>query len=282
MIGILHQLMVAYSEILQEAPITTKAVTSAIVYTIGDILAQRSEGAKRIDRLRVLRSLLAGGLGHGPLSHVWYNWSEQLFEYLGWYTWHSIPAKVLCDQLTWSPFWNNVYILMIGLMSFETLDAIWKDIRRTTVPLIVSGLKLWPAVDCVTYGLIPVRHRLLWVDMVEIAWVTILATQAAASKQLHHEKVSVGNKAAHHATASMPHEEEEDGYECDKSVGKGIGHSMDLTHRHAKRHPSHNVGVDQNDEKENCESNTEKKGAGHATELAHRHGKRPQQQQHRL
>ena len=31
-----------------------------------------------------------------------------------------------------------------------------------------------------TYGLIPVENRLLWVDAVEIIWVTILATQAAA------------------------------------------------------------------------------------------------------
>ena len=51
--------------------------------------------------------------------------------------------------------------------------------KRTTIPLIVSGLKLWPLAHCVTYGLVPVENRLLWVDMVEILWVTILATQAS-------------------------------------------------------------------------------------------------------
>jgi protein Mpv17 len=55
--------------------------------------------------------------------------------------------------------------------------------KRTTVPLLVSGLKLWPLAHCVTYGLVPVENRLLWVDFVEIFWVTILATTAAAGNE---------------------------------------------------------------------------------------------------
>ena len=64
-------------------------------------------------------------------------------------------------------------------MKCESLEQIWSDVKRTTIPLVVSGLKLWPLAHCVTYGLIPVENRLLWVDLVEIVWVTILATSAA-------------------------------------------------------------------------------------------------------
>jgi hypothetical protein len=49
----------------------------------------------------------------------------------------------------------------------------------------MSGLKLWPLAHCVTYGLIPVDNRLLWVDLVEIAWVTILASSAAKISSSH-------------------------------------------------------------------------------------------------
>eukprot|EP00956_Cyclotella_meneghiniana_P019978 scaffold34759_cov57-Cyclotella_meneghiniana.AAC.4 len=61
-----------YNDILNMAPIQTKAVTSATVYTIGDIIAQRTEGVEigELDRSRIGRSLAAGLLGHGPLSHV--------------------------------------------------------------------------------------------------------------------------------------------------------------------------------------------------------------------
>jgi protein Mpv17 len=73
------------------------------------------------------------------------------------------------------------YIVLLGVMQFQKPSQIWADIKRTTIPLVVSGLKLWPLAHCITYGLVPVENRLLWVDMVEIVWVTILSTQAAGS-----------------------------------------------------------------------------------------------------
>jgi protein Mpv17 len=38
-----------------------------------------------------------------------------------------------------------------------------------------AGWKLWPFAHLVTYGLVPIEQRLLWVDCVEIVWVTILS-----------------------------------------------------------------------------------------------------------
>lgn len=173
----------SYSAVLDKSPLPTKAITSATVYTIGDIVSQSTEGkgVGDIDRPRVIRSLLAGLIGHGPLSHVWFDWSEVLFEdvlhlqqgLMG------TAIKVAIDQTTWGPFWNNTYILLLGLMKMDKLENIFGEMKRTTIPLIVSGLKLWPLAHCVTYGLVPVENRLLWVDLVEIIWVTILATAAA-------------------------------------------------------------------------------------------------------
>lgn len=174
---------ISYNAVLERSPVATKAITSATVYTIGDFIAQRTEGTDmgQLDRTRLLRSLLAGLIGHGPLSHIWYNFSEQLFDqtlHLNDVWWGLFP-KVLIDQTTWGPFWNNTYILLLGLMKFSSPKNIFSEMKRTTIPLIVSGLKLWPLAHCVTYGLVPMENRLLWVDIVEIAWVTILATAAA-------------------------------------------------------------------------------------------------------
>ncbi|KAK3251297.1 hypothetical protein CYMTET_39356 [Cymbomonas tetramitiformis] len=41
--------------------------------------------------------------------------------------------------------------------------------------MIMTGWKLWPFAHCVTYGLIPQQHRLLFVDTVEIVWVVLLS-----------------------------------------------------------------------------------------------------------
>mmetsp|Transcript_18574 Transcript_18574/g.26136 ORF Transcript_18574/g.26136 Transcript_18574/m.26136 type:complete len:338 (-) Transcript_18574:219-1232(-) len=180
-----------YSAILDKSPLSTKAITSATVYTIGDFIAQASEGVKigEIDRPRILRSLLAGLIGHGPLSHIWYDASEHLFDdvlRLDPNQWWTVIPKVAIDQATWGPFWNNTYILLLGLMKRDSLMSIWNEVKRTTIPLIVSGLKLWPLAHVVTYGLVPVENRLLWVDLVEIIWVTILATAAAGGESSGH------------------------------------------------------------------------------------------------
>lgn len=174
----------SYSAVLEKSPLYTKAVTSATVYTIGDFIAQRTEGVSMggLDRSRILRSLLAGLIGHGPLSHLWFDFSENIFEnVLHLKDWWGTIAKVGIDQTTWGPFWNNTYILLLGLMKFDSIDNIFSEMKRTTIPLIVSGLKLWPLAHIITYGLIPVENRLLWVDLVEIIWVTILASAAADS-----------------------------------------------------------------------------------------------------
>lgn len=176
----------SYLSILHSSPIATKAVTSATVYTIGDIIAQKQEGTEigELDRGRVLRSLLAGFLAHGPMCHVWYNVSENVSDnVLHLRDWWGTIVKVAMDQSIFSPIWNNTYILLLGLMKMDKLSNIFSEMKRTTIPLMLSGLKLWPAVHVITYGFIPVENRLLWVDFVEIIWVTILATSASGANK---------------------------------------------------------------------------------------------------
>ena len=174
----------SYNNILSMAPLQTKAVTSATVYTIGDILSQRQEGSDigSLDRPRILRSLIAGLIGHGPMSHIWYHVSEDFFENtLHLSAWWDFIPKVIVDQTVFGPVWNNSYIILLGIMQLQSPSQIWNDMKRTTLPLIISGLKLWPFVHCITYGLIPVENRLLWVDAVEIVWVMILAGEASGN-----------------------------------------------------------------------------------------------------
>ena len=176
-----------YQQVLAAHPIATKGATSATVYTIGDILSQKSTSPAddeefELDVPRVLRSLIAGGIAHGPLSHVWYNLSEGFFNNVLHIKqeWWSFLPKIVVDQTVWGPIWNSLYIFLIGIMQRQSFDKLTDDVKSSTLPLLVSGLKLWPLAHVVTYGVLPVEHRLLWVDMVEIVWVSIMASQAAA------------------------------------------------------------------------------------------------------
>ena len=61
-------------------PVKTKSITSGVVYIIGDLIsqAQKIRNIGEIDRLRVMRSGLAG-LMHGPMCHFWYIYCDLLF-----------------------------------------------------------------------------------------------------------------------------------------------------------------------------------------------------------
>ena len=170
-----------YNDVLTAAPVQTKAATSATVYTIGDIIAQTKGGSDmgELDRSRIVRSMVAGLVGHGPMSHLWYRWSEAFFDAVHLpHAWWDFVPKVCADQLVFGPVWNGTFILLLGIMQLHGPGRIWDEMRRTTVPLLLSGLRLWPFVHIVTYGVIPVEKRLIWVDAVEIVWVTILASVA--------------------------------------------------------------------------------------------------------
>ncbi|CAM6017129.1 unnamed protein product [Sphagnum balticum] len=164
----------AYEEVLKVNPVLAKMMISGIVYSIGDWIGQCVEGKPVLEfsRVRLLRSGLVGFCLHGSLSHYYYYVCEYLFPYNGWWV---VPLKVAFDQTIWSAIWNSIYYVTLGLLRFESPARIWKDLTATFFPLLTAGWKLWPFAHLVTYGLIPIEQRLLWVDCVEIVWVTILS-----------------------------------------------------------------------------------------------------------
>lgn len=175
-----------YQHQLTVRPFVANAFTSGVIYTLGDILSQRAEsGDKDLDKKRTLRNGLAGFFGHGPMGTLWYKISQSV--YLKWglmQSWSVIP-KVAIDQLFYCPIWVSVYLMLIGLMSQEEPKKIVSEIK-TKVPTIVKvSLKLWPAVHCVTYGILNgplMKYRILWCDSIEIIWVAIMANKANKNK----------------------------------------------------------------------------------------------------
>lgn len=164
----------AYESMLERNPVLAKMCISGIVYSLGDWSAQYLEGKAILDfdRGRMLRSGLVGFCLHGSLSHFYYHFCEWLFPFKGWWV---LPAKVLFDQTVWSAVWNSIYYVCLGALRMEKPATIFSELRATFIPLLTAGWKLWPFAHIVTYGVVPVEQRLLWVDMVELVWVSILS-----------------------------------------------------------------------------------------------------------
>ena len=165
----------AYEEALKTNPVLAKMMISGVVYSLGDWIAQCVEGKPlfEFDRTRMFRSGLVGFTLHGSLSHYYYQFCEELFPFHDWWV---VPAKVVFDQTAWAAVWNSIYFTVLGFLRLESPASIFTELQTTFWPMLTAGWKLWPFAHLITYGVIPVEQRLLWVDCVELIWVTILST----------------------------------------------------------------------------------------------------------
>lgn len=178
----------AYEVAVKMNPIETKACISGVVYSIGDLIAQNYEGRdiSEWDRGRIFRSGLCGLLAHGPLSHLYYLGLDTAFaqqSLIDTNSWISPLIKVGIDQTVWSIFWNSTYYILLGILKAESPKTIMLSVQQSWWDLLKAGWRLWPIVHVCTYGIIPVQHRLLFVDAVELVWVCILSTYGQQQRE---------------------------------------------------------------------------------------------------
>ncbi|KAL3509431.1 hypothetical protein ACH5RR_028832 [Cinchona calisaya] len=187
---------IAYEQALKSNPVLAKMVISGIVYSVGDWIAQcyRGKPLFEFDRTRMFRSGLVGFMLHGSLSHYYYQFCEVLFPFNDWWV---VPAKVAFDQTIWAAVWNSIYYVLLGFLRLESPDSIFDELKTTFWPMLTAGWKLWPFAHLITYGVIPLEQRLLWVDCVELIWVTILSSYSNEKSEARISEASVQEDSSH-------------------------------------------------------------------------------------
>lgn len=172
---LLHQ----YEALVPTNPVFYKACTSGVAYAFGDFVSQIYQGRNlnSLDLPRSFRSGAAGFIGHGPLCHYWMLTMEQYLDFGG--AWWATGFKVLADQTVWSLYLNAMYSFLIGTLAFRNPGDVWKDVKATSWPALRSSWRFWPFVHCISFShAVPIDLKLLWVDVMEIVWVTILSRVA--------------------------------------------------------------------------------------------------------
>lgn len=191
----------AYEEALKTNPVLAKMMISGIVYSMGDWIAQCYAGKPLFDfdRARMFRSGLTGFALHGSLSHYYYEICESIFPFHSWWV---VPAKVAFDQTVWSAIWNSIYFVTLGFLRFESPANIFGELKATFSPMLTAGWKLWPFAHLITYGVVPVEQRLLWVDCVELVWVMILSTYSNEKSEARNSEAILSEVGAESVSAA--------------------------------------------------------------------------------
>ncbi|KAL3908395.1 MAG: hypothetical protein SGPRY_009817 [Prymnesium sp.] len=93
--------------------------------------------------------------------------------------WWGTGFKVLADQTAWSIYLNAMYSFLIGTLALRNPKNVWEDVKRTSWPALRVSWRFWPFVHCISFShAVPLDLKLLWVDVMEIVWVTLLSRVA--------------------------------------------------------------------------------------------------------
>ena len=190
----------AYESYLANKPVVTKTLINVIIYLLGDWLSQTTFQGKNVLDFDISRTLKNGliGLCFGPLVHEYYQFSDTILPPENGLL--TRLEKIVMDQTIYLTVKCSIYISAVGLLGGDDWPTVKQTVRDKMGGVVITAWKFWPLVHCITYGLVPARHRILWVNSVDLVWNAILATQA--QKDQPEEKIEEAEVASDTALES--------------------------------------------------------------------------------
>jgi protein Mpv17 len=162
----------AYNEALDKKPLITKAMTSLVGWALGDFLAQVFISKAAFDMKRFITLSAFGFLYHGPSGHYFYNWLDKQIEGTSSKV---VALKVLIDQTLWCPIFMSVFFTYLGLVNGDSMATIGNKIKNDLFTAVQGSWKVWPIVHAVNFKFISTKHRLVFINGVQVAFNMFLS-----------------------------------------------------------------------------------------------------------
>lgn len=195
-----------YQKLLIKRPFLTNAVSTALIFSSGDALAQllfpeqkistqepNEDGAKRsagsagklasYDYARTLRAAVYGGIIFAPIGDSWYKVLSRLrFPF-------RLPARrtpavrngldtftrVCVDQLLFAPLGIPLYFSVMSLLENKSFGQLKRNLQENYKVTLLTNWMVWPLFQFANFSLIPVEFRLLSVNVISIFWNCFLS-----------------------------------------------------------------------------------------------------------
>lgn len=113
-----------------------------------------------------------GFLYHGPSGHYFYNWLDNKISGTDA---KDVALKVGIDQIIWCPIFMTVFFTYLGLVNGDSMGAIGDKIKNDLLSACQGSWKVWPIVHAVNFKFISTKHRLVFINGVQIAFNMFLS-----------------------------------------------------------------------------------------------------------
>ena len=89
-------------------------------------------------------------------------------------------SKMLCDQLLFLPVYVVGIIIVMGVLRFESKTQIQEQISQDYVQIMKTSYQIWPLIQIANFYFVPLKHRILVMNLVGLVYNTYVAWKVAA------------------------------------------------------------------------------------------------------
>lgn len=164
-----------YLAALENYPVLTKALTSAILTFIGDLICQLL--IDQVSTLDVKRTLLFTFLGFalvGPTLHFWYLSLSKLVSTPGA---SGAVLRLLLDQFLFSPIFIGFFLCTLLTLEGRPSQIVPK-LQQEWLATVLANWQLWIPFQFLNFLFVPQQFQVLAANVIALAWNVILSFKA--------------------------------------------------------------------------------------------------------
>ncbi|KAJ6795039.1 protein sym-1 [Iris pallida] len=164
-----------YLMALDKHPVVTKAITSAVLTLIGDLICQLLiDQVQQLDLKRTFVFTLLGLVLVGPTLHFWYLSLSKMVTRPGT---SGAFLRLLLDQFGFSPIFIGVFLSALVTLEGRPSQVMPK-LKQEWFSSVLANWQLWIPFQFLNFLFVPQNFQVLAANVVALAWNVILSFKA--------------------------------------------------------------------------------------------------------
>ncbi|KAF6252113.1 hypothetical protein COO60DRAFT_1554956 [Scenedesmus sp. NREL 46B-D3] len=202
----------AYCNVLTARPVATKLATGMVGTFLGDLLAQLTQGLMRthnaaaatirgrsssaaaagsssaggafeLDLARTARLVAFSALVGTPVAFVWFNLLDQYVMPADPTNPLAVFSKVALDQVLMAPCMTSMFFASMALLEGSRGRDVADTVKSKLKPTLLANWTVWPIAHVINFALVPPAQRILYINVINIAWTAFMSHMASNSSQ---------------------------------------------------------------------------------------------------
>ncbi|EPS95827.1 hypothetical protein FOMPIDRAFT_1025605 [Fomitopsis schrenkii] len=164
----------AFNASLVRRPMLTQCASSAVMFGVGDILAQQAfekKGTKH-DFIRTARTAFYGGALFGPLLTKWLVLLQRIRVQSRV---REVVYKVWLDQTVFTPGVIGFFFTSMTLLEGKSFQDARQRVSEAYVPTLVRNWGVFVPTQIINFWLVPAQYRFFAVNFVALFWNAYLS-----------------------------------------------------------------------------------------------------------